>query len=158
MVKLDRDGVIGVVDTMFIFIRDSAEFSGEGSFPNRRILMDAVLIGLKNIFAYQEEYTVDISNRDSIKIFAFAIPQLNKSIGLLRTSGFHMSDETSYRACMNFIATTYKDYVSFETHQDMKNTCRILNELARSGNELAGYTYLKGVQETCSCIASKAAN
>ncbi len=150
--KLDNDSVMEVVDTMYIFIRESAKLNGEGSFPNRHILMEAVLAGLKNIFAYQERFNVDISNRDSIKIFAFAIPQLNKSLKMLRLNGFEMSDETAYIACMDFIATTYKGVISFDSHPDMKNTCRILSELADSENELAGYAYLKGVQETCSMI------
>ncbi|MBA5248955.1 MAG: hypothetical protein FE834_05400 [Gammaproteobacteria bacterium] len=114
--------------------------------------MDAVTEGLRNIFAYQDNYKLNISKRDSIKIFAFAIPELNKRIKTLRLKGFDMSDATSYMACMDFIATTYKDYVNFSSHADMRNTCRILGELTDSGNKLAGYTYLKGVQETCVCV------
>jgi hypothetical protein len=151
MVDLDRDSVLKVVDVMFIYIRKSAKLNKCESFPGRSILMDAVLEGLRNIFAYQDNHTLDISKRDTIKIFAFAIPQLNKRIKTLRLKNFDMPDSVSYMACMDFINTTYAKYINLNFHPDMKNTCRILGELTDSGNELAGYTYLKGVQETCIC-------
>lgn len=150
MLSLDRSTVLEVVDVMFVYIRESSKLNNETSFPHRNILMDAVLDGMRNIFVYQENYNVNISNRDSIKLFAFAIPQLNKRLKRLRLNGFDMSDETAYMACMDFIANTYK-HVDFNSHPDMRNTCRILSELANSGHDLAGYTYLKAMQETCLC-------
>ncbi len=149
--RLDRDTVLEVVDTMFIYIRESSKMNNEDSFPSRSIIMGAVLGALPDIFEYQANYKINILNRDTIKLFAFAIPHLNKQIKMLRYKNFDMSDETAYVACMDLIATTYKDHVDFNKHKDMKNTCRILSELANSGNTLAGYTYIKGVQETCSC-------
>lgn len=151
MKTLNRESIIEVIDVMFVYIRNSSELNNEGSYPNKQILMDAVLSGLKNIFAYQDNYKLNISNRDSIKIFAFAIPELNKSIKRLRLDNFDMSDATSYMACMDFIAGTYKKFINLNNYADSKNTCRILGELTDSGNKLAGYTYLKGVQETCLC-------
>jgi hypothetical protein len=148
---LDKDSVLKVVDVMFIYIRESAKLNKCDSFPGRPILMDAVLEGLRNIFAYQDKHNIDISKRDTIKIFAFAIPQLNKRIKTLRLKNFDMPDFVPYMACMDFINTTYAKYINLNFHPDMKNTCRILGELTDSGNELAGYTYLKGVQETCIC-------
>ncbi len=116
--------------------------------------MGAVLEGLKSIKKYQKKYKIDISNRDSIKIFAFSIPHINRSIESLRDDGFDMSDSTAYFACMEFIANSYKNKsVDFTNHPDLKNTCRILSELASNESELAGYTYLKGVQETCICTS-----
>ncbi len=150
-ISLDRYTVLEVVNAMFIYIRESSKKNNEGSFPSRLIIMDAVLGALSDMFEYQKKYKINILNRDTIKIFMFAIPHLNKYINGLRYKNFDMSDKTSYMACMDLIATTYKKHVNFDKHKDMKNTCRILSELANSGNTLAGYTYIKGVQETCTC-------
>ncbi len=154
--NLDRESVVEVVEVMFIYIQKSAERNKDKSFPNKRILMDAVIDGLKNILAYQKDYTLDISKRDSVKIFAFAIPELNKRLKQLRLHSFEMSDATAYMACMDFIANTYHKYINLNYYPDSKNTCRILGELTESGNKLAGYTYLKGVQETCLCARAGA--
>lgn len=155
MNTLNRESIIEVVDVMFVYIRESAKRNNEKSFPNKQILMDAVLGGLKSIFAYQDNYRLDISKRDSIKIFAFAIPELNKDLQRLRLQNFDMSNATAYMACMDFIASTYHRYINLNNHPDSKNTCRILGELTNSGNKLTGYAYLKGVQETCLCAKAE---
>lgn len=152
-IPVDMESVLAFVKVMFVFVRERVKLDtrDKGSFPSQAELINATIQAMKSIAIYAKEYGINSSNRDSVKFFAFAAVHFNKNLNVfLRPRGFRMEDETVYLACLDFIATTYP-HVDFSKHPDIKNTTRILANIASDNSELAPYLYLKGVQETCIC-------
>ncbi len=148
---LNGNSVKEVVNVIYLFTRKRAIKDGFESFPNRNTILSAALDGLKEMFSYAEKYNVDISSMDTIKLMIFTATQLNKKITVLRFNNFRMDDYIVYHACIDFLATTYKQHIDLKKLPDAKNTSRILASLSQNNNSLAAYTYIKGVHESCLC-------
>lgn len=149
-IQLQSATVKETTDAMFVSIRLTAEHAGCSSFPNNALITGAVIKGLADIGDFSQKHKINIANRDSIKIFAFAIPHLEQEFTKLREIGsFDLDCATLYKACINFIATTYKSSIDLTKMPDKNSTCRILAELGASGNGIAAYAYIKGLHEAC---------
>lgn len=149
-----------IIDTMFDYIRDSSlKRDPRNSFPSRQVLLDCVNCALREILEYAKKYGILISERDSVKIFAFTILCLIRDRDRCYFVGndnkqFNLDDQALFYACIKFMADAYGVSLT-SSLPDIKNTLRILSEMAVSDDRLATYTYLKGLQECCLACKKK---
>jgi hypothetical protein len=148
MPGISEDSVKEVINIMFFHIRTEAKLGQYGSFPNFSLVARSVILGIGDIRNFSQTYAVNVTKRDAVKLFAFAIPHLIKEIDSIRHNGFDLENQVLYKACLGFMNTVYVNS-DLANLPDVRNTCRILAAMAENGHGLAAYAYLKGVHEAC---------
>jgi len=148
-VEMNPVSVDDVAQIMFFHIKVEAYKAKQGSFPSHALVVSAIVMGLKDLAQFSQDYPINVTNREAVKVFAFAIPHLLKSIDSVKIKGdFQLEDYIVYKACLGFLNTVYEE-VDLTKMPDLVNTCRILVDLCRTEQSLASYAYIKGVHEAC---------
>lgn len=122
--------------------------------PVVREIRNKVILALVKIESYKNMYGVNTNNRDMVKYFAFTIPLLIQEWDRddKKERGNAIAGDVFYLSFLDYIATAYQDLIDISMHPDIVNTCRILNKLSANDNEIATYTYFKGLTEACLCV------
>ncbi len=136
--NITNEDLVKQVKKISAHLHASGGIFGDSTIPDNRNIYLSMSEALISIGEYCDEFEINVTELDSIKLLVFALPFMKKRDPSMNSERYILS-------IFKLLEHSYQKTIGF--NQQINNSIRVCDELFHKADILVVYGYIKGFQE-----------